>query len=311
MEFCTFLKRIAAIGLLTFAGSSAADNFTADGCFECGSESYDLGYTVNFNFDDGSTGEGALYFGQDGNTGEQYLFFQMAEEYVDTLYHKDEGHSSVADYANGKRNFGKLVTSDKLGNGSAEALTFNTNHGTYELQIDLIACIVSPTDDCRNPDKKYTTDVAGREFGSAGYQEDSAGFSKSDGTVISQTGDAVEDVVLIATSSMDYNAKLAGFTVEHSLQDVANSGWLTYVGYEFKFAAGTFDNWITPDQDISAFLALGESHASPMKKALDDTTITNDCIQGCTPTTDIPEPSSIALFSLATIGLIRIRKNRV
>ncbi|WP_448548043.1 PEP-CTERM sorting domain-containing protein [Thalassotalea fusca] len=311
MGFKTFLKRILAISTIAFAGSAAADNFKADGCFECDGESYDLGYTVNFNFDDGSTGEGAIYFGQDDSTGEQYLFFKMAEDYVDTIYHETSGHSSISDYASGKRDFRTLVQSDKLGNSTGDPLVFNTNLGTYELQVDLISCITRPTDNCQSNDKKYTTDIAGREFGSAGYNDDTAGYKKSTGTVHSQTGTAIEDVVLKATSSMDYNAKLDGFTVKHSLQDVENSGWLTYVGYEFKFAAGTFTNWITPDQDISSFLALGESHASPMKKLLNDTTITDDCIQGCVPTTDIPEPGSLALFGLAALGLIRVRNKKV
>jgi hypothetical protein len=301
VQFYLSIKRIFAYSFtlvcfgLVAINSNAAD-FTVDGCFECGSEDYQLGYEVLFNFDDGTVGDGALYFGQDDD-GIQYLFFKMAEDYVDTIYSDDKNDTDVSDAGwdlNNARDFKTILLSDKLGNSAADApLVFHTNNnGTVELQVDLLACVES-SGNCGG----QTWDNNNVDYESGGYEI--TGYGKSDGDIISGTPG---DFILEIESSMGYNAGLDGFNVNKSLTTA--QGWQNYVGYEFAFKAGTFTNWITPGQDIASFLDLGESHASPPKKVL-DTTTTGECIEGCTP---VPEPNTLALFSLALFGGLYSRR---
>src|SRR5262249_47048787 len=95
--------------------------------------------------------------------------------------------------------------------------------------------------------------------------------------------------------------------------------WLKEVGYEYEFAAGTFDPavWTDPSKAIltigpnntpvlnataqmpSGILNIGDFHVSPPKANL--STFTPPCLIG-SPNCQVPEPGSLALIATGLAG---------
>ena len=281
------------LALLCF--QTNAGNFTVDGCFECGDEeNYQLGYEVLYNFNGGGSGLGGLYFGEDDDG--QYLFFKMAEEYVDTTYGANSTDYSPENPNNFKEHtFKDIIKSDNL--GLNQSLSFFVDGIETKLQIDLLACVGSCIIEGSGDNKTYSNS---NTFQSSGFV--TSGFGDADGEATGNTS-FIENI----KTSMDYNASIDGFNTASSLDlGTAYNGkyWQSYVGYEFMFSPNTFDSWISPDHIVSEFLALGESHASPPRADLDDTTV-GVCTVGCT---SVPEPSSFALLLIAAVALTSTKR---
>lgn len=315
MKIITCIKKLLiATSLLSTSVFVNAGNFDVDGCFSCGGENYDVGFEVNFSLEGGVNGTGYLYFGQgEGTT--QYMYFKLAEDYVDTAY--GVAASAAAGWGKKVHKFKDLIESDKFGNNNDGVQFFNGDGSTLlaEIQVDLLACDEGKTK-CISKKKVYDENQI---FSSSGNHVvvnggSAVGGSKGEESEVTD-GDA--SFISAIRTSMDWNVGVAGFDTMDSVTPLANQtngGWQSYVGYEFEFNSNIFGNLddLTTD-NISNFLALGESHASPPKRELtDDPEIGDKCEPDddkCfPPTTDIPEPTSLAIFVLGIVGLSLSRR---
>jgi len=293
--------RVVSCLILIIALPVSAGDFTVDGCFECGPEQYTHAFEVNYNLNGNPYAKGYLYFGQadvdDGMGGlvsHQFMYFKMAEEYVDTIYGAP-ADSLDSGWTSG-HTFKQILTSDALGSsagyfkfiGQDQDLNGLYITDTTEIAVDLLACVGGKGKECINGESTYTSGGWGNV----------ANTGQNDGSVIE--GDPGTFIVDVKTS-MDNNVKLVGFNTTNSL--TSNTGWESHVGYEFEFSSNIFgDLDALTTEKLTAMLDLGDSHASPFKIDLDHPVIG--------PPVDVPEPSSMAIFALGLAGLVATRRKQ-
>ncbi|WP_019027171.1 PEP-CTERM sorting domain-containing protein [Colwellia piezophila] len=334
MKTIAFIKKFfIATALLSISIVVNAGNFDVDGCFGCNGETYDIGFSVNYKINGIDDANGFLYFGE-GSGGKQYLYFMMSEEFIDTTYapnkkkvseinttntdyyfegDADKAFSSTykADSPKPKfRTFEEILGSDKFGNSkNNEPFVVKHDNVTYKLEIDLLSCIGEDGSSVSNDACKGEKDNSEVVYESAGY--DKTGYKK--GGEGSYDGSHPSAIISEIATSMEYNVANnreddGTFNTKHSLQHTSDN-WLMYIGYEFEFNSNIFGDLDSLTKDnISNYLALGDSHASPAKRNSEGTTIIERCDPECLPPTDIPEPTSFAIFALGIIGLSLSRR---
>ncbi len=337
----SFLKKICiATSLLTAAFISNADDFVVDGCFGCGGETYDIGFAIDY---DGFDEIGYLAFGQ-GVDG-QYMYLKMSEGFVDSTFgtNANAGYGGggrsfekiISSDALGKD--GTPLTFSSTDSGIIS--------DKIEVTIDLMSCVNNAA--APEPKKKgkgkggddaCKNYAEGNEYESAGYsQKDDGAYIKSDGSI--GGGDPSEifggsiggkDNIV---NSLDYNIanvrKGAGdtFDTSKSYQSIDSEAadyepnWLMYIGYEFKFTKNVFNLaalQVSEDgkslTDGITTMLLPSSHASPPLAGdnTPTTTVSNcpetDANKCLVTVTDIPEPTSLAIFGLGIVGLVLSRR---
>ena len=295
--------RVISYLILLMALPTSAENFNVDGCFECGTENYTHGFEVNYVIDN-NIANGYLYFGQESvdNVSHQFMYFKMAEAYVDTVY----GAPADADDSGWKKghSFKDIIESDKLGSKDGY-LTFTINNvAEAKLSIDLLACVDECLTSGKGKNKNY---IGGQDsFASDGWEGN--GKQKGDGDI--KNGEPSLFIVDVKTS-MDHNVKLDGFNTTNSLTSanlIPGEEWLSYVGYEFEFISNIFGDLDTlTTASLTAMLDLGDSHASPSRVDAENPTIG----QTMGSITAVPETSSMAIFALGLAGLLATRRKYV
>ncbi len=278
--FATSAMTIAAVAALPAKAALVADGYLET--------DYQLGYSLGFLDDSGNAiGDGKLYFGL-ANDGSLFLYFQMPLNYVDNTY----GSNAASDWGKKGHSFNDLLGSDSLGSTKKGSSPFAFKGN--EIVIDYIAGV--------GCDKKSGTCTDYRSGGPGSPLDDGA-TSNSEGAIISGN---VSEILEIATS-LEYNFDMFGVQATNSLDD---PNWVKEVGYEIKFAAGTFDpvQWLNPTI-APTLVNLGSPHVSPSKKAFGDYGELT-CLKGCTIPT--PEPGTMSLMgaALAGLGLTALRKRR-
>ena len=301
--------RLLSCLILIIALPVSAANFVVDGCFECGNEQYTRTFEVNYNLNGNPYAKGYLYFGQadvdDGMGGlvsHQFMYFKMAEEYVDTIYGAPAALSGSG-WTSG-HTFKEILTSDALGSekgGNFKFIARDPNDPsskgleiteTTEIAVDLLACASGTGNECNAGAGTYASGGWGISY--------TAGLTQNDGSVVTPGGDPNTFIVDVKTS-MDHNIGLYMGTNPIIDSLGSGSGWESHVGYEFEFSSTIFGNLadLTTDS-LTAMLDLGDSHASPFKIALDNPVIG--------PPIDVPETSSMAIFALGLAGLLASRR---
>ena len=298
--------RLLSCLILIIALPVSAANFVVDGCFECGNEQYTRTFEVNYNLNGNPYAKGYLYFGQadvdDGMGGlvsHQFMYFKMAEEYVDTIYGAPAALSGSG-WTSG-HTFKEILTSDALGSEGGGNFKFigqdQDLNGLYitettEIAVDLLACASGGGNECNAGAGTYASGGWGISY--------NPGLTQNDGSVVTPGGDPNTFIVDVKTS-MDHNIGLYMGTNPIIDSLGSGSGWESHVGYEFEFSSTIFGNLadLTTDS-LTAMLDLGDSHASPFKIALDNPVIG--------PPIDVPETSSMAIFALGLAGLLASRR---
>ncbi len=322
LKIQTLILRVVSCLVLSLALPISATNFAVDGCFECGTESYSHGFEVNYNIN-GSPANGYLYLGQVGNdnTGHQFMYFMMAEAYVDTVYgapadDPSSGWNNTSGKGGNGHSFKDIIESDKLGSDKGGYLTFTTPNANAELSIDLLACTGACVTSGKGKDKQYSNSENYASDGWAGN-----GSRKGDGELKSGSANFIASV----QTSMDHNVGLNNFTTEYSLTGskagelVNGEQWESHVGYEFEFTSNIFGNLdALTSANLITMLDLGDSHASPAKGDAPPPTIGTQCRgDDNTPdtcgssTTSVPEPSSMAIFALGIAGLFASKRKKI
>ena len=291
-------------------------------------EGYTQGWAVTFYDSTKAIGTGQIFFGT-AVDGSQYLYYQLPLSYVDNTY----GLNSSPGWKKG-HTFDNLLGSDSMGEGPAFTWVDKKTGATNTARIDYIADCYNKTvgaigaaSNCggytegSNADLNSTTPtkfsyVSGYMSGGVGPQTTSNGVvtgadgSGSNWTKVDAalTGSAASILEIATSLEWDLNNVCPTCTVNSST-DVA---WLKEVGYELKFASGTFDpatfgTTVTASGvNIAAapgILNLGDPHVSPPMATL--ATFGSPCM--INPTTGTcggaPEPGTAWLLGLALGGL--------
>jgi len=303
MKRINIIKRLfIGTGLLFSSLLVNAGNFDVDGCFGCNGETYDVGFNVEFDIN-GTPANGFLYLGE--AAGSQYMYFEMPLAFVDTAY-GDEAAShgwTPKNDSSKTRPFDKIIGSDRL-----IEFKFPNDGNQVLVDIDVLAC----TADCVRDKKIY--DDSQNTYQSSGY-ENWGGKNKSDGADHNDNAAdifAQQDGRAQIRTTMDYNVGLAGFNSLNSGATGVDEGkWLYNYGFEFEFKTNVFGDAIgeLTKETLANYLVLGDSHASSGKEVdSPDTEVTGRCDPDClpstgVPSTNVPEPTSLAIFALALAGL--------
>ena len=290
------VRKLALAAALAAVCTQASALIVADGKFD-GGEGYQLGMSFGILDDHGTTHFGKLYFGQDANG--QYLYVQLPLGFVDNTY----GANAAADWfaplssANG-HSFSNLLVGDNL---SISYKTLANPSTTNTLTMDYLA-------DCGNAgaapcgaNSQYRS--AGGGIGVSGGGGSSTGsWSDNNG---GYSGAASGKPLEVATS-LEYNLNngFAGATTDSS----TNAAWIKEVGYEVKFATGTFNStdWLDKTKAPGLITLNDPTGISPSKKTFKDYT-TPSCTYGCVP---LPEPGTNWLLGIGALSLLWVARRR-
>lgn len=289
-------------------------------------EGYQFGYSVGFVDDKGnSMGNGQIWFGTAAD-GTQFLYVLEPLGFVDNTY----GTNAAADWTKG-HTFSDLLGSDSEGATVGFSWTDAKNSGkTTTGSIDYIAGCSADTAAgakavCSVP-SPGTGGYASGGLGTTGTGITDGGNGSSSkwtnvDTKTALTGSA-SSLLQVATS-LEYDLKNVDPTATTNSSTLP--GWVKEVGYEYQFAAGTFDPAIWGDGNPAdghtgvvtinsatgtpqfgtaqapGLLQIGDFHVSPPKANLGS--FTPPCLIG-SASCAAPEPGSLALIAsgLAAVG---------
>jgi len=281
-------------------GAAASPHGTAAAAM---AEGYTTGWIVGFNDDKGNLiGNGQLWFGTDA-AGAQYLYFMMPQDYVDNTY----GTNASAGWKG--HTFSDLLGSDSMGaNPNFTWTDANAAGATNKARIDYIADCSGSTTAATNCKNTYRSAGVGTGTGVTEYTN--GGSSKWSKMDVDLTGSALSILEIATSLEYDLNVIDPSATVNSSL----NANWLKEVGYELKFAAGTFDpnKWgkdvqlVSGQVTIPGLLTLGDPHVSPPKTTFGS--YTTPCLIG--GSCGAPEPGTTWLLGAGLAGLAYYARRR-
>ena len=295
---------------------SAALGGPTSGAAAAAAEGYSVGWSIGFQDDKGNLiGNGQLWFGTD-LAGAQYLYFQLPFDYVDNCYNtvdaKCPGWPSGHTFAN-------LLGSDSMGADPNFSWTNAAAAGaTSAARIDYIASCSADPANCNAAGFKS----AGVGDSGTGITAGANGATKAWGNQDAALTGSAASLLEVATS-LEYN--LTNFGTGFTTNSSTDPNWVKEVGYELKFAAGTFDpvKWANPDVQavstkdgiqivVPGLLTLGDPHVSPPKVNFGG--YTSPCMIGNPLCTPVPEPSTPLLLLGGLAGMAwyaRRRKSQV
>jgi len=320
------IRNLALAVALTTAGTQAGAVLVADGklgtnalggptsgAAAAAAEGYTSGWSIGFQDDKGNLiGNGQLWFGTD-LSGAQYLYFQLPFDYVDNCYNTS---AAACPGWGGGHTFKDLLNSDSMGANPNFTWTNAAAGGaTNAARIDYIA-------DCSDG---LGCNAAGYKSGGVGFPVTGQGAAGTNGggakwsQMDSALTGSAASILEIATS-LEYNLEKFGTGFETNSSTDPN--WVKEVGYELKFAAGTFDpvKWANPNVQavndgkgnitiqVPGLLTLGDPHVSPPKVTFGG--YTSPCMIGNPLCTPVPEPSTPLLLLGGLAGMAWYARRR-
>jgi PEP-CTERM motif len=264
------LRKLALAAALAAVSFQAGATLVADGKYDS-TEGYQLGVTFGIDDTHGTTNYGKLYFGQDASG--QYLYIQMPLGYVDNTY----GTNAASDWFSG-HTFNDLLSGDTQTISWGGTAANRTNTVTLDYLVD-----------CGNPNPGGCSP--------SGYDTGSKTATKGSASAITAFN-----------TSLDYDLNtVVNGTSANTNSPGANPNWIKEVGYEIKFAPGTFNasDWVNKDK-APGLITLADPGVSPSKKTFKDYTPPT-CTMGCT---QVPEPSTNVLLGIGALSLLWFARRR-
>ena len=315
------------------AADNTPDPFTYDGHYDA--SEYDKVFSIDYAVDDGTrtiTG-GTLAFGNDTDTGEQYIYISHPLGFKDLSYgkNKETDHLYNVGWGDGNGN-----AKDAKGAVDSEhfTLSFNSDVGdgansndAFQVKFDM-KVPGTANDDGNTPDVEFLStlnynalQVSGALDGDLGQFNDHSPQTVACG--VDEDGDNNDGNE--ESSDPSCYALDASLSENYIDNDMAKDliDWDFEFGIEIKLSSKLYENLLslaTTDFayqgynsgtiDSGALISLDLLHASPAKV---------DCISAsqepCSaevvdkPPTEVPEPSTLAIFALA-LGLLRFQSKR-